>query len=87
MLDKNALRNIQGYFADCHRANMKPSVFQMILFAYSSSTVLTPPFWVPRWLLIVTHHVLAYWIAQGLLGYVTWPLGFILAPYDGSIRS
>lgn len=70
MLDGNALRNMQGYLADCHRANMKPSVFQMMLFAYSTSTVLTPPFWVPIWLLVGIHHVLAYWIAQGLLGYV-----------------
>ena len=70
ILDQNFLRNLQGYDADCHRANLKPSVFQLILFAYHTSTVLSPPFWVPLWLLVGIHHVLAYWIAQGLLGYV-----------------
>ena len=81
MLDKNALRNFQGSLADCDRANLKPSVFQLLLFTYDTSTVLTPPFWVPLWLLTLTHHVLAYWIAQGLLGQV---LGycFILRPPD-----
>lgn len=70
LLDKNALRNLQGYLADCDRANLKPSVFQLILWAYNTSTVMTPPFWVPLWLLTWTHYLLACWVAQGFLGYV-----------------
>ncbi|KAF7960451.1 hypothetical protein EAE96_000132 [Botrytis aclada] len=71
-LDKNALRNIQGYFADCERSNLKPSVFQLVSFAYYSGTVLTPPFWVPTWFLVSVHYIVARWIAEGLLGYQPW---------------
>ncbi|KAI1430765.1 hypothetical protein GGR50DRAFT_698692 [Xylaria sp. CBS 124048] len=69
ILDKNYLRHLQGYIADCDKANVKPSIFQIILFSYHASTVLSPPFWVPLWLLNGTHYILANWIAQGLLGY------------------
>ncbi|GJC93315.1 putative ankyrin repeat domain-containing protein 29 protein [Colletotrichum tabaci] len=69
ILDENFLRNLQGYMADCHREGLKPSVFQLVLFSYEASTLATPPFWVPIRLLTAVNHVLAYWIAAGLLGY------------------
>jgi hypothetical protein len=70
ILDENFLRNLQGYMADCHKANLKPSVFQLALFSYEASTLATPPFWVPMPLLIAVNYMLAYWIGAGLLGYV-----------------
>ncbi|RYC64332.1 hypothetical protein CHU98_g1866 [Xylaria longipes] len=69
ILDENFLRNFQGYLADCHREELKPSPFQLILFAYNASTLLTPPFWVPLWFLRAVHYVLATWVAEALLGY------------------
>ncbi|KAI5918412.1 hypothetical protein F4810DRAFT_725716 [Camillea tinctor] len=69
ILDENFLRNLQGYMADCHREGLKPSIFQLALFSYEASTLGTPPFWVPMSILIAVNHVLAYWIAAGLLGY------------------
>ncbi|RWA08744.1 hypothetical protein EKO27_g6372 [Xylaria grammica] len=69
ILDENFLRNLQGYLADCHNSNLEPSLFQLILFAYNASTLLTPPFWVPLKLLTILHYVSASWIAEGLLGY------------------
>ncbi|KAI0120165.1 hypothetical protein GGR51DRAFT_545177 [Nemania sp. FL0031] len=69
ILDENLLRNLQGYLADCHREEIQPSPFQLILFAYNASTVLTPPFWVPLWILSALHYVLANWVAIALLGY------------------
>ncbi|KAI0547910.1 hypothetical protein F4679DRAFT_552545, partial [Xylaria curta] len=69
ILDKNYLRHIQGYTADCDRVGLKPSIFQIILFSYHASTLLSPPFFVPLWILFAVHYVLANWIAQGLLGY------------------
>lgn len=72
ILDVNFLRNLTGYLADCHEAKLQPSVFQLILFLDHASSVLTPPFlnWVPRWILLGIHRLLAKWIAAGLLGYV-----------------
>jgi hypothetical protein len=72
ILDANMLRNVVGYFADCHEAGLAPSAFQLILFYDNASSLLTPPGlnWMPLWLLIIVHYVLANWIAAGLLGYV-----------------
>ncbi|KAL9131585.1 MAG: hypothetical protein Q9175_006728 [Cornicularia normoerica] len=67
--DESFLRNFVGYMRDCQKANMAPSLFQIVLFGYDSATVSCPPFWVPIWILVVIHYVLAYWIAAGLLGY------------------
>ncbi|KAI3327607.1 hypothetical protein HD806DRAFT_483354 [Xylariaceae sp. AK1471] len=69
ILDISFLRNLQGYLADCHRESLQPSPWQLILFAYNASTVLTPPFWVPLWFLRATHYVLAIGVASSLLGY------------------
>ncbi|KAI1192843.1 hypothetical protein F5X97DRAFT_339692 [Nemania serpens] len=69
VLDKNFLRHLQGYTADCDKAGLKPSIFQIMLFSHHASTVLSPPFWVPLWLLKSAHYVLANLIARGLLGY------------------
>lgn len=69
ILDLNMLRNCVGYLADCDKAGLKPSIFQMILFFDDASSLLCPPFlnWMPAWLLTWVHHGLA-WIAQSLLG-------------------
>ena len=48
---------------------MEPSVFQNALFGYNSGIVLSPPFWVPLWILVAVQYVLAFWIGRGLLGY------------------
>ncbi|KAK8070919.1 hypothetical protein PG997_011122 [Apiospora hydei] len=72
--DEAYLRNALGYLRDCQREKLEPSVFQLALFGCMSETVLTPPFWVPLWILSLLHHVLAYWIAAPLLGYqATYP--------------
>ncbi|OQE43224.1 hypothetical protein PENCOP_c003G00135 [Penicillium coprophilum] len=67
--DENFLRNFVGYLRDCQRANISPSIFQIILFGYNSATVPSPPFWLPIWLLTALNYFLASWIAEGLLGY------------------
>ncbi|RDA93289.1 hypothetical protein CP533_2046 [Ophiocordyceps camponoti-saundersi (nom. inval.)] len=66
--DENFLRNFVGYHRDCQAANIKPSVFQIILLSYNSATVATPPFWMPLWILKLVHYVMAYWIGAALLG-------------------
>ncbi|KAG8158053.1 hypothetical protein KVR01_011814 [Diaporthe batatas] len=68
-VDESFMRNVTGYVRDCERHRMAPSVFQIMLFMYHSDMVLTPPFWTPVWLLVALHHVLAYWVGAGLLGY------------------
>lgn len=68
--DENFMRNFGGYIGDCEKAGLAPSIFQIILFLYNSEIILTPPFWLPLSFLVVVHHVLAYWVAAGLLGYV-----------------
>lgn len=70
ILDINFLRNIVGYVADCEKAGLSPSVFQIILFYHDASSLWTPPIlnWMPLWLINLLHHVAAYWIAAGLLG-------------------
>ena len=78
ILDENFLRNLQGYLADCHKADLKPSIFQLVLFSYEASTLATPPFWVPLWFLTGLNHVLACWIAARLLGYVL----YLVYPFD-----
>ena len=67
-MDRNFLRNLQGYLADCHRENIEPSKFQLALLVYHASSLLTPPFWVPLSLLKFANHVVACWIGQYLLG-------------------
>ncbi|RDA83524.1 hypothetical protein CP532_4158 [Ophiocordyceps camponoti-leonardi (nom. inval.)] len=67
--DENFLRNFVGYHRDCQEANIKPSIFQIILLSYNSATVATPPFWMPLWILRLFHYLLAYWIGAALLGY------------------
>ncbi|KAF7539873.1 hypothetical protein G7054_g1800 [Neopestalotiopsis clavispora] len=68
VLDENFLRNLQGYMADCHREGLEPSIFQLALFSYEASTLGTPPFWLPLWMLIAANHVTARWVAQKFLG-------------------
>jgi hypothetical protein len=67
--DQNFLRNFQGYLADCERAGLQPSFFQIVLTLYEAATILTPSFWVPLWLLKAVHYFIAYGIAKFLLGY------------------
>lgn len=64
------MRNISGYTRDCEKSGIAPSLFQILLFLYHGDMVITPPFWMPIWLLVVLHHVLAYWVGAGLLGLV-----------------
>lgn len=68
--DESFVRNLSSYVRDCEREKIAPSIFQIILILYHSEIVITPPFWLPIWLLVGIHHVLAYWIGAGLLGYV-----------------
>ncbi|KAF2685187.1 hypothetical protein K458DRAFT_365440 [Lentithecium fluviatile CBS 122367] len=67
--DENFLRNFVGYQHDCQKENLTPSVFQLMLMSYNSSTIATPPFWMPIWILKSVHYVLAVWVGAGLLGY------------------
>ncbi|KAL7898969.1 hypothetical protein HDV63DRAFT_379274 [Trichoderma sp. SZMC 28014] len=67
--DERFIRNLIGYQADCYRAKMAPSVFQLALISYDCATLATPPFWMPLWLLASVQYVLAYWVGGYLLGY------------------
>ncbi|RYP78225.1 hypothetical protein DL771_000702 [Monosporascus sp. 5C6A] len=67
--DEKFIRNLIGYQRDCQRANLTPSIFQLILFGYGSATLGTPPFWLPLCILKLVHYLLAVWIAAALLGY------------------
>lgn len=62
------MRNLSGYFNDCSKQNMAPSVFQILLFMYDADIVLTPPFWLPLWFLMGLHHAMAYWVGARVLG-------------------
>ncbi|KAI3324039.1 hypothetical protein HD806DRAFT_58928 [Xylariaceae sp. AK1471] len=68
-LDRDVLRNYQGYIVDCRKNNLEPSFFQLALIMYDASTILTPPFWMPLALLTGLNHMLARWMGQYLLGY------------------
>lgn len=68
--DERFIRNLIGYQADCYKAKMAPSVFQLALISYDCATLATPPFWMPMWLLASVQYVLAYWVGGYLLGYV-----------------
>lgn len=68
--DQNFLRNFQGYLADCQRAGLQPSFFQIVLTLYEAATILTPDFWIPLWLLKLVTYIIAHWIARIFLGYV-----------------
>jgi hypothetical protein len=76
--DERFIRNLIGYQADCYKAKMAPSVFQLALISYDCATLATPPFWMPLWLLASVQYVLAYWVGGYLLGYVI-PTGFCLS--------
>ncbi|KAF2644247.1 hypothetical protein P280DRAFT_466909 [Massarina eburnea CBS 473.64] len=67
--DENFLRNFVGYQRDCQKENITPSVFQLMLMSYYSSTIATPPFWMPIWILISVQYVLAVWVGAYVLGY------------------
>ncbi|PHH90756.1 hypothetical protein CDD83_2752 [Cordyceps sp. RAO-2017] len=67
--DEDFLRNLVAYQRDCLKAGIAPSVFQLLLIGYNSTTLATPPFWLPLWLLKAVHYVLACWVAGALLGY------------------
>jgi mannose-6-phosphate isomerase-like protein (cupin superfamily) len=69
--DETFMRNFTGYLRDCERDKIAPSIFQILLFIHHSDMVLTPPFWLPIWFLVGLHHVFAYWVGAGLLGYKT----------------
>lgn len=64
------MRNFTGYLNDCEKHHLAPSIFQLVLFLYDADMVLTPPFWVPLWILMGLHHLLGYWVGLYLLGYV-----------------
>lgn len=68
--DESFMRNFGGYINDCNAQKLAPSIFQLLLFLYDSDIVLTPPFWLPLSFLVGLHHVMAYWVGAGLLGYV-----------------
>ncbi|KAK9415300.1 hypothetical protein SUNI508_02148 [Seiridium unicorne] len=67
--DESFVRNFSSYLRDCERDKIPPSIFQILLYLYHSDIVLTPPFWLPIWLLAGLHHVFAYWIGAVILGY------------------
>ncbi|KAK6210533.1 hypothetical protein LQW54_006141 [Pestalotiopsis sp. IQ-011] len=73
ILDINFLRNIVGYVADCDKAGISPSIFQIILFYQDASSLWTPSAlnWMPLWIISMIHYVAAYGIAMTLLGYKT----------------
>ncbi|KAK7738602.1 hypothetical protein SLS62_011371 [Diatrype stigma] len=73
ILDINFLRNIVSYVADCDKAGLSPSIFQIILFYHDASSLWTPSAlnWMPASIINVIHYVAAYWIAMRLLGYKT----------------
>lgn len=83
--DERFIRNLIGYQADCYRAKVAPSVFQLALISYDCATLATPPFWMPLWLLASVQYVLAYWVGGYLLGYV-YALGFSI-PFFGSTNN
>lgn len=70
-LDEGFLRNFAGYLADCERAGMQPSLFQLLVFLWDSNIVITPPFWVPQIFLKGMHQLLATYVGQYVLGYRT----------------
>jgi mannose-6-phosphate isomerase-like protein (cupin superfamily) len=71
ILDTNFLRNLISYGADCDKAGLWPSLFQLLVFAESASTVMIPPgmSWAPDWLIGGLQFALASWLGAGLLGY------------------
>ncbi|KAI1660863.1 hypothetical protein F4813DRAFT_348612 [Daldinia decipiens] len=73
--DENYLRNALGYLRNCQEENIKPSIFQMALLGWSSDTIfVTPPFWVPIWILRLIQYMIGCVVGQILLGYrVTYP--------------
>ncbi|KAI1807186.1 hypothetical protein F4811DRAFT_40573 [Daldinia bambusicola] len=70
--DESFLRNGVGYLRNCQQQNMEPSIFQMALLGWSSDIIfVTPPFWVPLWILKLVQYVIGFIIGQFLLGYRT----------------
>ncbi|KAK3683970.1 hypothetical protein B0T22DRAFT_520386 [Podospora appendiculata] len=81
-IDARFMRNFAGYLRDCATAGLAPSVFQLALMMYDSGIILSPPFWVPVWILTVLSYVVANWIAAGLLGYKASYPEYALEPED-----
>ncbi|KAK3320795.1 hypothetical protein B0T19DRAFT_478005 [Cercophora scortea] len=68
-IDERFMRNFAGYLRDCAKAGLEPSVFQLTLMLHHSGIILSPPFWVPLWILTVLSYIAGNWIGAGLLGY------------------
>lgn len=66
--DEKFMRHVAGYLRDCQNAGLSPSLFQLLLFFESGSILISPPFWVPIWLLGFVQYVLAQGIGRLILG-------------------
>ncbi|CVK95987.1 uncharacterized protein FMAN_13907 [Fusarium mangiferae] len=66
--DEAFLRNYLGYLQDCEDQNIQPSVFQLALLGWSGDTLLSPPWWVPLWMLRLLHLILAHMVGRLFLG-------------------
>ncbi|KAG9496325.1 hypothetical protein J7337_012911 [Fusarium musae] len=66
--DEAFLRNYLGYLRDCADQNIQPSVFQLALLGWSGDTLLTPPWWVPLWMLRLLHFIVAHLVGRLFLG-------------------
>ncbi|KAF5962916.1 hypothetical protein FBULB1_13720 [Fusarium bulbicola] len=67
--DEAFLRNYLGYLRDCEDQNIQPSVFQLALLGWNGDTLLSPPWWVPLWMLRLFHFMLAHIVGRLFLGY------------------
>ncbi|KAF5688766.1 hypothetical protein FDENT_4709 [Fusarium denticulatum] len=67
--DEAFLRNYLGYLRDCEEQSIQPSVFQLALLGWSGDNLLSPPWWVPLWMLRLFHFILAHLAGRLLLGY------------------
>ncbi|KAF5620205.1 ankyrin repeat domain protein [Fusarium sp. NRRL 52700] len=69
--DEAFLRNYLGFLRDCEDQNIQPSIFQLALLGWGGDTLLSPPFWVPLWILRLFHFILAHLVGRLLLGYTS----------------
>ncbi|KAF4499907.1 hypothetical protein FAGAP_3908 [Fusarium agapanthi] len=67
--DEAFLRNYLGYLRDCEDQNIQPSVFQLALLGWNGDTLLSPPWWVPLWMLRLFHFILAHILGRLFFGY------------------
>ncbi|KLO99253.1 Uncharacterized protein Y057_14507 [Fusarium fujikuroi] len=66
--DEAFLRNYLGYLRDCEEQNIQPSVFQLALLSWGGDTLLSPPWWVPLWMLSLIYFMLAHIVGRLFLG-------------------